>query len=101
MTLHEECINKLNPNALHCSGFFTSILACLLSEQWTTPAVAGICVTSDGFFLLRHDGDIGYNHFGGEVRQLKANLNRVAQTVDLSTDAWNYLVSLVPTPTGG
>ena len=78
MTVHEECVDKLNPNGLHCSEFFTAVLGCLLSENWTSPKVTGIEVNDKG------------------MRHLKANINRVAQKVDLSNEAWDYLLSLIP-----
>jgi hypothetical protein len=67
--LRDTVKHKLHPQRFHqMSGKMAAIVGVILCEQYTTPALCAITVTSDGFVLGMRVGDCGFNEFigGGE-----------------------------------
>jgi len=57
---------KLHPKRFDgMSGKMAAIVGYILDEALTNPAINELVVTSDGFVLAQHDGDVGDNDFMG------------------------------------
>ena len=77
--LHPKRFTEMSPK-------MASIVAYILGENWVTPQVSGIMVTSDGFALASVQGDLGYNHFLGAASDLENNLERLEQAAGLNEE---------------
>ena len=76
---------KLHPSRFTAmSGKMAAIVACILGEQWTSPAIVELMVTSDGHLLACHEGDCGCNDYLGWASDLEANWNRLLDVADLT-----------------
>lgn len=56
------------------SDHFQAILGCLLVEDWTSPCLVEMVVTSDGHLLGRYGGEAEFKAFLGEVDDLIRNI---------------------------
>jgi hypothetical protein len=77
------------------SDHFQAILGCLLGEDWTSPRLVEMVVTSDGHLLGRCDGEAEFRAFLGEVDDLVRNIQGVAPVAELDGDEVGYLVAKV------
>ena len=66
------------------SGRMAAIVACILGQHWTSPAIAELVVTSDGHLLARAEGDCGHNNYIGTVVDLEDNWNRLLDVAGLT-----------------
>jgi hypothetical protein len=80
---------------LKVSDHFHAILGCLLGEDWTSPRLVEMVVTSDGHLLGRCDGEADFKAFLGEVDDLIRNIHGVASVAELDGDEVGYLVAKV------
>jgi hypothetical protein len=71
-----------------------AILGCMMDKEWTQPKIAELCITSDGGFLARLEGDIGFNDFMGSAIDLYNNLKLVADYSGLDNEERVYLLSM-------
>lgn len=86
-SLFDALVEKLNPKRFTTmSPRMGSIVAYILGQDWVTPQVSGLMVTSDGFVLASVKGDIGYNHFIGAESDLKDNWGRLLHIAALGHD---------------
>ena len=88
-----DCSNKLR--LVQVSDHFQAILGCLLGEDWTSPRLVEMVVTSDGHLLGRCDGEAEFRAFLGEVDDLVRNIQGVAPVAELDGDEVGYLVAKV------
>jgi hypothetical protein len=97
-TLVDRIAHKMHPSRFRVSGFFHAILACLLGQEgWTTPELAAVTATSDGWLLGMRKGDIGFNDFlGASVEELKRNMQGAAEAARLTKAETKKLLSLCP-----
>jgi hypothetical protein len=80
-------IQKLHPTRFTgMSGKMAAIVAHILNQNWTSPSIAELTVTSDGHLLARHEGDCGFNNYIGLVAEFEANWKRLLIAAGL-TDA--------------
>ncbi len=91
--IRRDCARKLR--AVKFSDHFQAILGCLLSEDWTSPRLVEMVVTSDGHLLGRCDGEAEFKAFLGEVDDLIRNIHGVASVAELDGDEVGYLVAKV------
>ena len=78
---------KLHPSRYtEMSGKMAAIVACILREKWTEPAMAELCITSDGGLLARMEGDIGFNDFLGSVYDLERNVSNLLEVAELTKE---------------
>ena len=91
--IHKDCTRKLR--AVQVSDHFQAILGCLLGEDWTTPRLIEMVVTSDGHMLGRCDGEAEFKVFLGEADDLIKNIHGVATVAELDGDEVGYLVAKV------
>lgn len=69
-----DLAKKLHPSRFtEMSGKMAAIVAYILNETWTEPAITDMCITSDGYVLAQHEDDIGMNQIIGSAEDLKRN----------------------------
>lgn len=88
-----DCAAKLA--AIQVSDHFQAILGCLLGEDWTSPRLVELVITSDGHLVGRLDGEAEFKAFLGEVEDLIRNIHGVAPVAELDGDEVGYLVAKV------
>lgn len=84
---------KLHPTRIRTSGRMNALVACILGERWTDPAIAELCITSDGMLLGRLEGDIGFNEFLGGAGEFEENIEgflAVAELTDEERKLWDF-----------
>jgi len=91
--IQQDCARKLR--AVQVSDHFQAILGCLLGEDWTTPRLIEMVVTSDGHMLGRCDGEAEFKVFLGEADDLIKNIHGVAPVAELDGDEVGYLLAKV------
>ena len=91
--IRQDCARKLR--VVQVSDHFQAILGCLLSENWTTPRLFEMVITSDGHMLGRCDGEAEFKVFLGESDDLIKNIHGVATVAELDGDEVGYLVAKV------
>lgn len=93
-----ELQRKLYPGRFpNMSSKMAAIVGYLLGQEYTSPALDSICVTSDGYCLAQQAGDIGFNHFLGDYADLAMNWQNLMECVGLSTDEETYCLNLLQT----
>jgi len=65
---------KFSPDRFRCSPKFHAVLGFILGERWTSPSLASLSITSDGFLVSGHN-------FLGTVSDLERNLTEVLDFV--------------------
>jgi len=76
---------KLNPSRFSAmSGKMAAIVAYILGEKWTDPAINDMAITSDGFLLAQHEGDMGLNDFMGAASDLERNVANLMIAAELT-----------------
>lgn len=84
---HESLVQKLHPRRFTAmSPKMGSIVGYILGQDWVTPQVNSLVVTSDGFVLAQVKGDIGLNHFIGAEEDLQRNWKELLHVADLGED---------------
>mgnify|MGYP001615988661 FL=1 len=73
------------------SGKMAAILGFIVGEQWATPHIMSLSITSDGFLIGRDSSSIdeyglGRSVFVGAANDLAANLCRLFEVADLTPD---------------
>jgi hypothetical protein len=93
LQIRQDCATKLRE--VQVSDHFRAILGCLLGENWTTPRLVEMVVTSDGHLLGRLENETDFKVFLGEVDDLIRNIHGVAPVAELDGDEVGYLVAKV------
>ena len=76
---------KLHPTRFSAmSGKMIALVAHIIGETWTDPAIAELVETSDGFVLARHEGDCGCDDFIGSISELQSNWERLLDVAKLT-----------------
>ena len=76
---------KLHPERFPgMSSKMAAIVGYILDETYTDPAINELVVTSDGFVLIEHVGEVGANTMIGEESDLLRNWNALLDTADLT-----------------
>ncbi len=91
--IRQDCARKLR--SVQVSDHFRAILGCLIKEDWTTPRLVEMVITSDGHLLCRCDGQTTHEVFLGESDDLIKNIHGVAPIAELDGDEIGYLVAKV------
>jgi hypothetical protein len=91
--IRQDCARKLL--AVNVSDHFQAILGCLLGENWTSPLLVEMVVTSDGHLVGRLEGESEFKIFLGEADDLIKNIHGVASVAELDGDEAGYLVAKV------
>ena len=88
-------VRKLDPSRLRVSTKFHAILGCLLEQEWTTPLLTALCITSDGHVLGEKEGQPGFNLYLGAEADLERNIQGVCRAVGASQTETGYLLNLL------
>ena len=88
-----DCTRKLR--VVQVSDHFQAILGCLLGEDWTTPRLVEMVITSDGHMLGRCDGEEDFKVYLGEAGDVIKNIHGVAPIAELDGDEIGFLVAKV------
>ena len=91
--IRQACASKLR--VVQISDHFQAILGCLLGENWTTPRLIELVITSDGHLVGRLEGESEFKIFLGEADDLIKNIHGVALVAELDGDEVGYLVAKV------
>jgi len=76
---------KLHPRRFPgMSGTMAAIVGYVLGEDWTTPEIAELHITSDGCVLARVSGDVGCNAFIGSVLDFDRNVRNLLDMANLT-----------------
>lgn len=91
----ETLTAKLHPSRFSAmSPKMASIVGYILGQDWVTPQVSGLMVTSDRFVLASVKGDIGYNQFIGAESDLQDNWKQLLHVADLGQDEYTLAQKL-------
>jgi hypothetical protein len=91
--IRADCARKLKP--IETGDMFTAILAALLDEDWTTPRIEELLITSDRCILARPLGEMTHTIFIGAEADLIRNIHGVAEVAGLDGDELGYLLGKV------
>jgi hypothetical protein len=91
--IRQDCARKLC--VVQVSDHFQAILGCILGENWTTPRLIELVITSDGHLVGRLDGESEFKIFLGEADDLIKNIHGVASVAELDGDEVGFLVAKV------
>ena len=84
---------KLKP--IETGVMFTAVLAALLDEDWTTPKIEELFITSDRCVLARPTGEVTHKLFIGAEADLIRNIHGIAEVAGLDGDELGYLLGKV------
>ena len=84
-------VKKLNPRRFPgMSAHRAAIVAYIVGidrANWTAnPSITEMAVTSDGFVLEAHDGEVGLNHFVGPASDLRRNWENLLNCAKLTKE---------------
>jgi Flp pilus assembly CpaF family ATPase len=78
---------KLHPRRfVGMSGKMAAIVGYLCEERYTDPAINELVVTSDGFVLVEHVGEVGTNNMIGDESDLLRNWSNLLDGAGLTLD---------------
>jgi hypothetical protein len=78
---------KLNPaHFMAMSPMMAAIVGYIIGETYTKPAMASLVITSDGFVIAMHVGEIGDNNLLGSESDLRRNWHNLLDAADLTED---------------
>ena len=94
MNVPEAIKTKLHPSRFpNITPKLVALLGWLLKKEFTDPAISALYVTSDGFFLAQNKGDIGFNNFMGDVKDLERNMKGICQVAGLTEDETEWVTA--------
>jgi hypothetical protein len=91
--IRADCARTLKP--IETGVLFTALLAALLDEDWTTPKLEELFITSDHCILARHTGDVTHKLFIGAEADLIRNIHGIATVAGLDGDELGYLLGKI------
>lgn len=88
--IRRSCATKLA--GVETGPQFMALLACLLDEDWTTPRIEELCISTDRCVLARPAGEASFKVFIGAEQDLIRNIHGIAQIAELDGDEVGYLL---------
>jgi hypothetical protein len=62
----DQLVTKLRPDRFTAmSGKMAAVVGYILDERFSEPSISELVVTTDGFVLAQHEGDVGANDMLG------------------------------------
>ena len=87
--VHSALTQKLDPTRFpHMSSVMAAIVGFVLDARFSSPPIAEIVVTSDGFVLARVCGEISAYHLIGRHADLARNWFGLMTAAGLTTHEW-------------
>jgi hypothetical protein len=80
---------------IEADGQFSTALACYLAEQWTTPRIEELFLTSDRRLVVRFTGEPEMRVYEGTRAHLIREIHAVAKSAELDGDELGYLLGKV------
>ena len=80
---------------IETGAMFGAVLAALLDEDWTTPKIEELFITSDRCILARTAGELTHKQFIGAEADLIRNIHGIAEVAGLDGDEIGYLLGKV------
>ena len=78
---------KLRPDRFTAmSGKMAAVVGYIVGERFTDPAISELVVTSDGFVLAQHEGEVGANDMLGSEADLNRNLLELITAAGLTDE---------------
>jgi len=78
---------KLHPSRFErMSSKMAAIVGYISDERYTDPAINDMVVTSDGFVLVEHIGEVGANTIMGEESDLHRNWHNLLDAAGLTPE---------------
>ena len=87
--------NRSTPPADRCREMFSAPFAALLDEDWTTPKIEELLISSDRCILARPTGEVTHKLFIGAEADLIRNIHGIAEVAGLDGDELGYLLGKV------
>jgi hypothetical protein len=73
--VRDQLVTKLRPDRFTAmSGKMAAVVGYILDERFSDPSISELVVTSDGFVLAQHEGEVGANEMLGTEVDLNRNL---------------------------
>jgi hypothetical protein len=91
--IRADCVRKLK--FIETGDMFRAILAALLDEDWTTPKIEELVITSDRCILARPTGETTHKIFIGAESDLIRNVHGIADVAGLDGDELGYQLAKV------
>ena len=91
--IRKDCARKLA--SVEVSDMFSAILGVLLGEDWSTPKIEELRITSDRCLLARVQGDSSFKAFLGAEADLIRNIHGLSAVAELDGDEIGYLLGKV------
>lgn len=91
--IRADCARKLK--RLETGDTFTAILAALHDEDWTTPKIEELFITSDRHLLARPIGEMTHKLFIGAEADLFQNAHGVVEITGLDGDKLDFRLGIV------
>ncbi len=86
-TTADTLAEKLDPRRFTAmSPKLAALLAYIIgTDRWTTePRIVEACYDSGGIIMVRHEGSVGMEWFGGSADELHSNLTRLFRVAELT-----------------
>jgi hypothetical protein len=85
--VREQLIAKLHPDQFsEMSGKMAAVVAYILEERWTEPAIAELVVTADGLVLAHREDDPSAPEIIGQESDLDRNLMSLIEAAGLTQE---------------
>ncbi len=91
--IRRSCAKKLAE--IETGPQFMALLAYFLGENWTTPKIDGLRITSDRYILARPEGEVSFKAFIGAQQDVIRNIHGIAEVAELDGDEIGYLLGQV------
>ncbi len=89
--VRENVAKKLNPARFPgMSGKMAAILGAMYHEEWTSPRMVQVIVTSDMFVMGMNEGDISFNEFIGSFSDLERNYMNLINIPEVGLSPFEY-----------
>jgi hypothetical protein len=80
---------------LEAGGEFSTALACYLADEWATPRIEELFLTSDRRLVVRFTGEPEMRVYEGTRADLIREIHAVARAAELDGDELGYLLGKV------
>jgi hypothetical protein len=91
--IRADCDRKLK--TIETGGMFAALLAALLDEDWTTPRIEELFITSGRFILARTASEPTHKLLVREEADVIRNMHGIAKVAGLGGDELGYLLGKV------
>jgi hypothetical protein len=80
---------------IDADGQFSVALACFLADEWATPRIEELHLTSSRYLIVRFTGEAEFRKYKGTRADLIREIHAVAKAADLDGDELGHLLGKV------